>query len=106
MSKQSYYEECISIAADEMDPPVILTREQIAWLADAVVGAAENYGMYSGEDCIPNPLEAEMDRRGRSHKAEIKAKEDTEERLRATITELRRDVDRLEWKLSEARARC
>jgi len=56
----NYWEECISIAADECD--LLLTKEQLEYLADAVAGGHENYGMAFGHDCIPNPLQTENDR--------------------------------------------
>lgn len=54
-----YWEECISIAADECG--LTLTKEQLACLAESVEGGHENYGMAFGYDSIPNPLNAEVE---------------------------------------------
>lgn len=103
MSKLDYIKECISISAEEMDPPLIMTPEQIAWMADGIDGAMENYGTYSGEEHIPNPLEAEMDRRQRSHAEEVRRIEQREDAKDKVIENLRREVSRLEWRLEERR---
>ena len=44
----NYWKECISIAVDELG--LALTDEQIDYLADAVEGGHENYGMATGRD--------------------------------------------------------
>lgn len=41
--KKDYWKECISIAADECD--LILTDEQLDYLASSAEGGHENYGM-------------------------------------------------------------
>ncbi len=48
-----YWEECISDAADECN--LVLTEEQIKYIADSVCVAHENYGMYMGYDRISLP---------------------------------------------------
>lgn len=53
----NYWEECISIAAEECG--LTLTDEQLKYLTDAVEGGHENYGMAHGYDCIPNPIESQ-----------------------------------------------
>jgi hypothetical protein len=53
----NYWKECISIAADECGLQV--TKEQLEYLAEAVEGGHENYGMAHGYDAIQNPLEPE-----------------------------------------------
>lgn len=40
-----YWAESLAIAAEECDPPVTLTKEQLAYMADAMSGAHEHYGM-------------------------------------------------------------
>ena len=39
-----------------------LTPEQIDYLTDALKGAAENEGLFTGRDCIPNPQTLEVGR--------------------------------------------
>jgi 23S rRNA A1618 N6-methylase RlmF len=50
MNDFDYWEECIAITAEECELP--LTKEQLEYLAEAVSGAHENYGMafYSPPD--------------------------------------------------------
>lgn len=43
MTNEDYWAECVSTAADEVG--LVLTPEQLAHIANAVVGAHENYGM-------------------------------------------------------------
>lgn len=45
-----YWKECISISADEIG--LVLTNEQLEWLAEGVKGGFENYNMDHGHDCI------------------------------------------------------
>lgn len=45
-----YWKECISISADDIG--LVLTDEQISYLAESVQGGFENYGMAHGYDCI------------------------------------------------------
>jgi hypothetical protein len=52
----NYWKECITIALDDLG--LVLTDEQIDYLADSVEGGHENYGMAFGYDCIPNPVES------------------------------------------------
>lgn len=40
-----YWAESLAIAAEECDPPVTLTKEQLAYMAEAMSGAHEHYGM-------------------------------------------------------------
>ncbi len=49
-----YWKECISEAFE--DAEIIATDEQLEAIVSWVEGAHENYGMATGEDCIPNPL--------------------------------------------------
>ena len=53
----NYWQECIAVAAEECG--LTITDEQRDYLAEAVEGAHEYYGMYHGHECIPHPLEAE-----------------------------------------------
>ena len=40
-----YWAESLAIAAEECDPPVTLTKEQLAYMAEAMSSAHEHYGM-------------------------------------------------------------
>ena len=52
----NFWEECISEAFD--DAGITATDEQIATVASWVEGTHENYGLATGSECIPNPLES------------------------------------------------
>ncbi len=56
----SYWKDCISEALG--DAGVAATNEQIEIITDWVEGAHDNYGMANGHDCIPNPMESEVDK--------------------------------------------
>src|SRR5579864_229772 len=43
MNQEEYWRECIACAAEECD--LVLTPEQVNYLAEAVQGSHENYGM-------------------------------------------------------------
>lgn len=70
----NYWKECISIAADDIG--LVLTDEQLDYLADSVEGGYENYGMALGHDAIPNTREAEVEKL----KAEIRKLEENHDR--------------------------
>lgn len=53
-----YWHECIAESFD--DAGITATEEQIKTVASWVEGAHENYGMAFGHDCIPNPMETEV----------------------------------------------
>lgn len=75
MSAQNdYWKECIAIAAEECDLP--LTLEQLTYLANAVEGGHEHYGMafYS-----PPPSDRLNDIE-REWKVKLKAQQDEHER--------------------------
>ncbi len=55
-----YWKECISEALDEAG--LTATQEQIDNIAESVQGSHENYSMYMGYECIPNPLKAENEK--------------------------------------------
>jgi len=54
-----YWKDCVSEAMDEAG--IKATDAQIEFVADAVDGAHENYGLAHGYDAIPNPLSREND---------------------------------------------
>ena len=55
----NYWNECVAEAL--CDAKIEATDEQIDPIAGWVEGAHENYGMYTGQDCIPNPLLEEIE---------------------------------------------
>ena len=55
-----YWEECIAEAFE--DAKIVATEEQIKTVAFWVEGAHDNHGLATGRDCIPNPLDTEIDR--------------------------------------------
>lgn len=54
-----YWEECIRESFE--DAGIKATEEQIYTVVSWVDGAHENYGMAFGHDCIPNPLNSEVE---------------------------------------------
>ena len=52
-----YWKESIQIAAEECG--LLMTEEQLNYMAEAMQGSYENYGLYSGHDAIPNPTESQ-----------------------------------------------
>ncbi len=54
-----YWNDCIEEAF--CDAEITATKEQIATVVSWVDGAHENYGMASGSEHIPNPMNAEVD---------------------------------------------
>lgn len=61
MNRDEYYAECISIAADECE--LVITPDQIKYLADAVAGSVENESMAFGHDVATTNLRAFEDRK-------------------------------------------
>ena len=53
-----YWKACIEESLD--DAGIDATNEQIEIITSWVEGAHENYGLATGQDAIPNPLEAEI----------------------------------------------
>ena len=54
-----YWKECITEALEESG--IKATDKQIENITSWVEGAHENYGLATGQDCIPHPLVAEID---------------------------------------------
>lgn len=52
-----YWQECVECALE--DAGITATDEQVKIVVETVQGSHENYGMYHGHDCIPNPLALE-----------------------------------------------
>ncbi len=53
----------VDVVVDALgDANMSATKEQIDIIASWIDGAHDNYGMYSGEECIPNPLKLENER--------------------------------------------
>lgn len=53
-----YWKECIAEAFCEAG--IEATEEQLDLVTEWVEGAHENYGMATGQECIPNPMESEV----------------------------------------------
>ncbi len=62
----NYWEECIKEAFAECE--IKASEQQIKYVIEWVEGAHENYGMATGQEFIPNPMNSEVD----ALKAEIK----------------------------------
>lgn len=60
MTREDYWKECISVAADECG--LAMTVEQIAHFADTVAGAHETYGMAFGDAVASANLSARSKR--------------------------------------------
>jgi hypothetical protein len=73
-AQQDYWQECISIAAEECD--LTLTPEQLAYLAEAVEGGHEHYG----QAFYSPPASDRLDDIEREWKAKLKAQQDEHER--------------------------
>lgn len=54
-----YWIEAVQSGLEELGKPNILNYDEILIMANVIQGCEENKSMYFGEDCIPNPLEAE-----------------------------------------------
>jgi len=65
-----YWKECVEEAFEEAK--IIATKEQIAFVAEWVEGAFENFSMANGYENIPNPLLGEIDRLKVKHEEEVK----------------------------------
>lgn len=74
MTKNDYWEECISVAAEECG--AVLTREQVAYIAESVSTSHECYGMafYSppASDRLRD-IESEYKRKLQAAEAELEA---------------------------------
>lgn len=74
MGREEYYAECISIAAEEIG--LALTADQVASLADAVCGAAENESMAFGRDVASANLHASQAREQDEIKQRLRYEQD------------------------------
>jgi len=75
-----YWKECILEAF--CDAGIEVTEEQINLVTGWVEGAHENYGMATGQECIPNPMESEVD----ELKRKLKKQDDDHEKMIDGIT--------------------
>lgn len=55
----NYLKESIEAALDDRE--INLSEDDIDYLTNAILGAEECYGLYSGAECIPNPLSSELE---------------------------------------------
>jgi len=72
----NYWEECLSIAAEECG--LVLTDEQLSYLAEAVEGGRDNYSQAHGYDVIGSPVNTELTKL----KQQVKQREDWENSTR------------------------
>lgn len=70
MSKTIYWRESLGIALD--DAGIKYTPEQLDELTDSVVGIREVESQALGYDCIPHPLQTQIDNLKQRHKEEVK----------------------------------
>lgn len=61
----NYWEEVISEGACEAN--LVITESQIKMIASHAESAHENYGLATGSECIPNPMESEIEQLKKSH---------------------------------------
>ena len=75
-----YWKECIAEAFCEAG--ITATEEQLNLVVGWVEGAHENYGLATGKECIPNPLESEVNELQRK----LKKQDDEHEHVISGIT--------------------
>lgn len=73
MNREEYYREAVMCAADEAD--VALTPDQVTTMAKCLMTSMECESMAFGYECIPNPLNAEIESINRRHAQEIREKD-------------------------------
>ena len=62
MNKKDYISESLSNILADMGLDGLFEVDQIDSIADDIEGSLDNWGTFSGEDCIPNPLLTEIGR--------------------------------------------
>ena len=90
----NYWEECIKEAFAECE--IKANEQQVKDVIEWVEGAHENYGMATGEEVIPNPVNAEVE----ALKAKIKNLEAMQNNIITSYAEKYR-VDQADVTLSE-----
>lgn len=80
-----YWVESLGQALDDLG--IRLTDEQVMALAEACEGIAEVRSQYTGQDCIPNPLQTEIDRLKRAHAEELTVIQRRGERVERALIE-------------------
>lgn len=73
-------EESLGYAFDEAGVYELITKEQRRVIAESLATSVENYSMFSGRDCIPNPMDTEVAQLKAAHATE-KAKWEGLERV-------------------------
>jgi len=105
MSGVDYWEDCIAEAFH--DAEIEATEDQRGTVVAWVEGCHDNFSIGSGNDCIPNPLQTELDGMKRAHDDATEcARRETEERLNALktiIRHLRSDLREARRALIEAK---
>ena len=98
--KKDYIAESLSDILSEMGLDGLFDADQIDTIADDLNGSLENWGTFSGEDCIPNPLQTEISRLEGVIKKERYASESQVEQLNINW---RRRVSELEDLITDIR---
>ncbi|MFA8336361.1 hypothetical protein [Burkholderia cenocepacia] len=73
MSMLSYWLESLGYALEEAGAYDALTPDQRKQVAESLVVSAENESTAMGRDCIPNPLNSEIERLKAAHRTEIES---------------------------------
>lgn len=84
-STLSYWIEALECALDECGAWGVLNSEQMQQVARSLVMSAEMQGQAFGHECIPNPLQAEIDSLKKRHASELALSESREERFRGEL---------------------
>ena len=74
MSRTEYWRESLAQALDDIG--INYNSEQLDELTDYITGIQEVESQALGYDCIPNPLQTEIDKLKQRHKEDIKDLED------------------------------
>lgn len=67
MTYKAYWKETVVAALEEVKKLTLFTTQDIELMADICQGSAENQSTMFGEDCIPNPLEIEINNLKQKH---------------------------------------
>lgn len=99
---RDYWHESLSLALEDtplFDAFWALDEAARNDIAEALAISAENEGMASGRECIPNPLESQM--REQARRA-AEAREATARDHSQVVRDLERTISRLRSRLDEA----
>lgn len=96
MSREAYYTEAVTETLLHMG--IALTVEQIAELEESMSISCSNESMAFGHDCIPNPLQSELERVKRARSDDERQ---ADARLREVEKELWYRIRQLEFRCSD-----